>query len=585
MPTVHRSAGRTTKLAQRFVVWGTLGGLILTLGPLLGLAQDQSATIPAEPSRTQPAPSQSEPVDQDAASPTAAEEEDLTSIADVGPFQKAFIIPVKREITDITLDSLQRRFERAREEGVSLVILELDTPGGALNATLKICDEIKQFRGKGFNVYAWVNSEAYSAGTIIALATDGIVMSFNATMGDSQPIMFTGSGAAAIPEEIEAKAVSPLLEELRDSAWRNGYDLDLIMSLVRPEIQLFWMENEQTGERLFVDAVGRDRLFGLTEPRGKDDPAPVEPVPDTLSKTDWGYVHEHPLLGPVSQPVVSDRELLTMRDNRALAYGLSLATVSTDAELEDLFNIVGSLERLELTWMERAVEWLASPMVRAVLFMIMLLGAYAEFHAPGVGLPGAVALAALVLFLGAPYMAGFTVTWEIVIIVLGLLLLAVELFVIPGFGIAGIAGLILLGFGLLSSFAPPEPVRRHFFELPAVPQTWQYIRNGLLALTGGLVVSLAAMAVLSRYLPRAPLFNRVIGPNPTREEITVEDPYHGVAKVGDIGRTETLLRPAGKARFGAVLVDVVSQGDYIDSGQKVEVIERYGNRVVVRRVD
>jgi len=85
-------------------------------------------------------------------------------------------------------------------------------------------------------------------------------------------------------------------------------------------------------------------------------------------------------------------------------------------------------------------------------------------------------------------------------------------------------------------------------------------------------------------LPRAPIFNRVIGRNPTREEVTVDDPYHGIAKVGDIGRTETVLRPAGKARFGAVLVDVVSQGDFLPSGERVEVIERSGNRVVVRKV-
>jgi membrane-bound serine protease (ClpP class) len=187
--------------------------------------------------------------------------------------------------------------------------------------------------------------------------------------------------------------------------------------------------------------------------------------------------------------------------------------------------------------------------------------------------------------LGAPYLAGFTVTWEIAIIVLGIVLLSLELFVIPGFGVAGIAGFILLGFGLLSSFAPPEPFRRHWFELPSVPQTYEYIRNGMIAMAAGTAAALVAMAILSRYLPRAPLFNRVIGRNPTREEVTVEDPYHGLAKVGDIGRTETLLRPAGKARFGAVLVDVVSQGDYIASGEKVEVIERYGNRVVVRRTD
>jgi membrane-bound serine protease (ClpP class) len=167
--------------------------------------------------------------------------------------------------------------------------------------------------------------------------------------------------------------------------------------------------------------------------------------------------------------------------------------------------------------------------------------------------------------------------------VLELVLLAIELFVIPGFGVIGIAGFILLGFGLLSSFAPPEPFRRHWFDLPELPQTYRYIRNGMIAMTAGLVGAVIGMAVLARYLPRAPIFSRVIGRNPTREEVCIEDPYHGIAKVGDIGRTETMLRPAGKARFGAVLVDVVSQGDFVSNGERVEVIERCGNRVVVRK--
>jgi membrane-bound serine protease (ClpP class) len=216
--------------------------------------------------------------------------------------------------------------------------------------------------------------------------------------------------------------------------------------------------------------------------------------------------------------------------------------------------------------------------------MIMLLGVYAEFHAPGVGLPGAVALGALVLFLGAPYMAGFTVTWEIVVIVIGLTLIGIEIFLIPGFGVVGIAGLILLGFGLLSSFAPAEPFRRHWFDLPEMPQTYRYIRNGMIAMGAGFTGALIGMAILARYLPRAPIFNRLIGPNPTPHDLRVEDPYHGLAKVGDVGRTETLLRPAGKARFGAVLVDVVSQGEYVSSGERVEVIERSGSRVVVRKL-
>lgn len=495
-------------------------------------------------------------------------------------FDGAIIVPVKMAINEVTLDSIKRRFALARAEGRKLVVLELNTPGGALGPTLEICNEIKRIRDEGVTVYAWVNHQAYSAGTIIALATDGIVMATNATMGDCQPITLTESGIEAIPKEIEAKQLSPLLEELRDSIRRNGYNLNLVFSLIRPELQVFWVVNGDTGEKRFVNAVERNALFGIEPAK---DAGSVEPVPDSTSTTAWRYVHEDSLLGKVEQPVEASHELLTMRDRRAQAFGFSQGTVSNDAQLRAFLNIRGTMERADLTWMEHVVDWLASPVVRAVLFMLMLLGAYAEFHAPGVSLPGAVALICLVLFLGAPYLTGFTVTWEIVVIVAGLVLLALELFVIPGFGIVGLAGFILLGFGLLSSFAPPEPLRRHWFDLPELPQTYNYLKQGVLVMGGGFTGALVGMAVLARYLPQAPLIGRMIGRNPTREDVVCEDPYFGLAKVGDIGRTESLLRPAGKARFGAMLVDVISQGEYIESGQKVEVIERSGNHVVVRR--
>ena len=81
-----------------------------------------------------------------------------------------------------------------------------------------------------------------------------------------------------------------------------------------------------------------------------------------------------------------------------------------------------------------------------------------------------------------------------------------------------------------------------------------------------------------------PYLKNIVPANPTAEAVTIEDPYHDMARVGDIGHSEGPLRPAGKARFGSVLVDVVTEGDMVDGGAKIEVVERHGNRVVVRRI-
>lgn len=515
-------------------------------------------------------------------------------------FEDALILPILGQITDITLKSMERRLVRLEETDARLVIIELDTPGGALKTTLEICKLIKRLRDDGVTVYAWVNDEAYSAGTIIALATDGIVMARNSTIGDCQPIMLTGSGAAAVPKELEAKVTSPLLEELEDSVRRNGYNFDMVLSFIRPEMMMFWLVDTETGERRFVDRAERDRLFELnpaerddrddagdTNRRGRARDARTEPVPDTESRTAWRYVTEAPELGEVFQPVVdSDRQLLTMRTPKAIAFGFAEAELNTKDDLRRHFNVTGSIERIENTAIETAIEWLASPMVRSLLFLLILLGAYAEFQSPGFGVPGAVAIVALVIFLGAPYLAGITVTWDIILIMVGVILIAVELFVLPGFGVAGILGMALVVIGLIASFVPPEPWfpgKRWF--LPSLQGTYRYIEHGVYSLAAGMTGSLIGMALLAKYFPRMPVGNRIIIANPTPEQVHMEDPYDGLAQVGDMGRTESLLRPAGKARFGARLIDVVSEGEYIQKDTRVEVIARHGNRVVVRRAE
>ncbi len=550
----------------------------------LGLGEQGHIVRGDEPAQTRPA--------------EAVESAPTTLPADRS-FGDAAILSIKGVISEVTRDSLKRRLKQVEESGASLIIFELDTPGGALGATLDICNIIKELRDSGTAVYAWINKQAFSAGTIIALATDGIVMARNATMGDCQPIMVTGTGVSAIPEELEAKTTSPLLAELRDSARRNSYPLAMVYALIRPEMQMFWLENKDTGERRFVDLYDRDRLFGLEADNRGDDKTDdsdegkssrrrtmPEPIPDTESRTAWRYVTETPHLSRFEQPIVSERDLLTMHTDEARAYGFSLATLNNDADLREYLGVTGTMTRLENTWLETAIEWLASPMVRSVLFLLMMLGAYTEFQTPGFGVPGAVALVALLLFLAAPYLAGTAVSWEIAAIVGGVILLALELFVIPGFGLPGILGIILIALGLLASYVPPEPsYDPEWFRLPSVPQTWEYLKQGLYSLAGGLTASIVGMFLIARYLPQTPVGSRLIMPNPVHDAVQIDDPYEGIARVGDMGVAESLLRPAGKARFGGRLVDVVSQGDYIENGQRVRVVERHGNRVVVRRAD
>jgi membrane-bound serine protease (ClpP class) len=214
--------------------------------------------------------------------------------------------------------------------------------------------------------------------------------------------------------------------------------------------------------------------------------------------------------------------------------------------------------------------------------LIILLGAYVEFLTPGVGVPGLTALICLAIFVGAPYLSGLANVWEILLVVLGLVLMGLELFVIPGFGVAGVSGIVLVVIGLLATFVPDEPGRSFPLFFPSLPDTMAYVRGGVITLVASLAASLAGMGMLSRYLPRTPFFRRLVPANPAPSDVMADDPYRGAARVGDLGETQGMLRPSGKARFGGVLVDVVTQGEFIEPRVRVEVIERRGNRVVVR---
>lgn len=488
------------------------------------------------------------------------------------------IITLRDEITDISRDSLKRRIDQARQEGATTIILDMNTPGGLVTSSIEIADLLRNL--EGVRTIAWVNNTAHSGGALVACACDEIVMTRSSRIGDSQVIMGGPGGASAIPKELEPKAYTPVIHDFRTSARRNGYSLVLAEAFVIPEREVWWVENTKTGEREFVFKDEKERRI----------PEPSKPLTDASTadppQTDWALVKTYydVLLGKevdARQPVVTDYELLQMSPSEAIAYGFAKAVVSDEAELRERYSLTGVI-RLVPLWSENLALWLTSMYVRGFLLMVIALSAYVEFHTPGVGLAGLTALIALAIFVGAPYLAGLANAMEIILIVLGIALIVLELFVIPGFGVIGFAGLGLVIVGLLATFVPEEPGRPFPLFFPTLPATVEAVKVAIITLVSAMTASLIGMVILSRYLPRMPVFNRLVPANPTPSEVNIDDPYRGAARVHDFGTTEGPLRPAGKARFGPIIVDVVTQGEYLDSGTAIEVIERRGNRVVVR---
>jgi membrane-bound serine protease (ClpP class) len=237
------------------------------------------------------------------------------------------------------------------------------------------------------------------------------------------------------------------------------------------------------------------------------------------------------------------------------------------------------------------VSWLNSPAVMAVLVMLALLGVYIEFSTPGIGLPGLVAVICFALIIGSKYLTGLANWVEIILLFTGIVLLLIEFLVLPGFGIAGVLGIIFVFgglFGMLIRNAPGQ------LPWPETPQDWSTLTNGVLGLAFGFLGFLALAVILARHLPKLRFMSGLILVPATaqaghdRSNLSMTAPpesAQGDINVGDTGQVTSRLRPAGKARFGDAVVDVVATAEFLDVGTSVEIIEIHGNRVVVRRAD
>jgi membrane-bound serine protease (ClpP class) len=481
------------------------------------------------------------------------------------------VIPIRGVIDDIMRDSIQRRVKEAQAAGATTLIFEIDTPGGMVTSALDICRMIKNLPASVQTV-AWVHPEAYSAGAMIAVACHQMWMSPSSSIGDCAPIMVVPvGGVQELGQTERAKAESPILQQFRDSAARNGYDQLLSRAMVTMGEEVWWLERmSDPADRRFVTGEEKKKLI--------DDVAE--------DAREWKLVESYlePVSGksiPVVQPVDRANELLTMSQYDAVAFGFARGVVADLGELSEKLGLGSIPITFEKSGWEKFAMWLNSPIVRGILLVIVLIGGYVEFQHPGVILPGVTALIALAIFLGAPYAAGLADIWTIVILVVGLILLGIEVFVTPGFGILGLLGIALILVAIIGSFVPAEPGAPPF-SLPSLQATWNGLVTGLKVLIGSVVVSLVGVVLLARYLPESRMATGVVSANPQADSLALSEPHPEVAQVGDVGVVTGDLRPGGQARFGQEIVDVHSQGEYVEAGRRVQVIRRMGMHIEVR---
>lgn len=368
-------------------------------------------------------------------------------------------------------------------------------------------------------VIAYVHPRAISAGALISYAADHIVFAPGGSMGAVTPVQQNDDGET---EAVGEKMTSYMRAEMRTTAEANGRDGDLAEAMV--------------DRTLVVDGV------------------------------------------------VDDTKLLTATTELAVQLGLAddvqptLGALLAAAGLERAEQV-----RAETYWAEELSRFLTDPAVSGILMSLGMLGLLIELYSPGVGLPGAVGVFCLSAFFGGHLIADLAGMEELVLLVLGLVALGLEVFIIPGFGVAGVLGIVLI----VSSLA---------LSLVGMPLTvsWElgYLTDALQTVLVSIAATIVVMAMLVRFLPRRAMPGWLVlrtelgkeGAAPDADEADFHAAPDLAALLGLEGTAETDLRLAGKARIDGRIVDVVSAHAYLRRGVRVRVSKVEGVRVVVEEI-
>ncbi len=482
---------------------------------------------------------------------------------------KAVFIACSEMVDEGLFESIKRRTEAALEDGATYIIYEMDTFGGRVDSAIAIYDYILNDVSLRAHTVAYVRTKAISAGALISVACKDIIMKANSQIGDSAPVAMGGTIEGVEREKIE----SPLRSYFEKAAEANGYPAAICKAMVTISIEVYEIRNLQTGDYEYFEG-------------------------DNLPTDAYMYDLKNKKL------ICTSEQLVTLDADDAVDYGLSRGIVegldeqarnSVLAFFEERDGVSFSRPPNILTtnWSEEMVRWLTSPTVTGILFMLALLGIYVEMNTPGLGIPGAVAVIAFVVLVGSKYLIGMANWWEIAMFILGFLLLLLEVFIIPGIGIAGISGILLMIFGIVAMLLGNRPDE---LPIPRGDYEWKNLTDNLTAMGVGFLFFVAIAALITIYLPnilpRIPGANRFIllAPPVPPDDQPGGSPSPGtnytdedeLVKIGQKGVTITSLRPAGQARFGNERVDVVSAGSMIDPNVEVKVIEIEGNRIVVK---
>jgi membrane-bound serine protease (ClpP class) len=422
------------------------------------------------------------------------------------------------------------RIERAVADGANFVCLRIDSAGGVPEQSLVLANWLAGLDDARVRTVAWVPNEALGDAALVALACDELVMKPTAVLG--------GEGSAALDQ----RRAEPLVV-----AWRGGVarlrdrPWSLPLATVVPGLSVSRAEQQGTG---------RVEYFSAAELAGRKD------------RDDWRVGAELGT-GP-----------LRLDGRRAEEVGLATHLADDFAGLKRAYGLEGDVALSEPGWADELLAALASPGLAWVLLLVGMAGLYIELKTPGIGFGGFVSMVAFIIYFWSQYLHGTSGWLEVMLFLAGLVCVMAEIFVLPGFGVLGLGGgLLVIASLVLASQSFVVPMNDYQMR----QMQWSLL--GLLGATAG--VGLLAILV-QRWLPATPGLRSVLLEPPAEPAFDAGELLADL--IGVRGTTTSRLAPAGKARIGGEVRDVTSDGGLVEPGEAVQVVAVRGGRLVVRAV-
>ncbi len=457
---------------------------------------------------------------------------------------------LSKDVDEAMRESLNRVIRDVRKKGGNVLILEINSGGSDLVAARRIADDLRaaQTGDDPLQIIAFIADTAPGAGTIIALGSSDIVMyrpnTDTADLRESEIGDFSDYLKGAKPSDADANLTS-----IRELAESQGYPGVLIDGMFKKDLEIVRVtgKNDKRLRRLMT----REEF--------------------ERNRAEW---NEDKTIKPKGQ-------LLKLNATTAADLGLARFIV-VGKDVGAVTAVYGYKEAKDPDpgWLDRFADFLRLPVVTVLLVVLGFTGLILELKVPGLTVPGIIAaLCFILVFWAHSRFSGQTFVLALLLFLLGLVLVGMEIFVLPGFGACGIFGIFCMlgGLGLVTLEKVPDTAAE-WGDLGV------RITRYMIALMGAMLLAI----FIARFLPRLPGANRLVleAPNESASDAAEALPGGSEAAelLGAIGTTSTPMRPAGVVKFGEKFVDVVSDGGFIPAGTRVQVIQVEGTRIVVKEV-